>query len=91
MDPEVADLKAQVIALRVAVEGAWLSLLAPSPTSVADARNLGEQHAAAVGYLKADDDTSRAIRDAVVFHTQQLWGSIAWQLENPIGSRPTNG
>lgn len=91
METEVADLKAQIIALRVAVEGAWLSLLAPSPTSVADARRLGEQHAAAVGDLKAGDDASRAIRDAVVFHTGQIWGSIAWQLENPIGERPADG
>ena len=80
---EMLDLQAQVVALRVAMEGAWLSLLNPSTDPAGDARRLGEQHIAAINQLDANTDASRELRDAVIGHTAQLWGSIAWQLENP--------
>ena len=83
MNKELADLQAQVVALRLAVEGAWLSLLQPAADPAGDARRLGEQNIAAIGQLDAPDDAARAMRDAVIEHTAQLWGSIAWQCENP--------
>lgn len=83
MNNDLADLQAQVVALRVAVEGAWLSLLRPAADPAGDARRLGEENIAAIGQLDAPDDAARAMRDAVIGHTAQLWGSIAWQCENP--------
>ena len=83
MNEELADLQAQVVALRLAVEGAWLSLLQPAADPAGDARRLGEQNIAAIGQLDAPDAAARAMRDAVIGHTAQLWGSIAWQCENP--------
>ena len=83
MNKELADLQAQVVALRLAVEGAWLSLLQPAADPAGDARRLGEQNIAAIGQLDTPDGAARAMRDAVIGHTAQLWGSIAWQCENP--------
>ena len=82
-EEHVADLEAQIVALRLAVEGAWLSLLNPSIDPAGDARRLGQQNIDAINQLDASTDAQRALRDAVVGHTAQLWGSIAWQLENP--------
>ncbi|WP_375382825.1 hypothetical protein [uncultured Sphingomonas sp.] len=48
VEQDLADLQAQIVALRLAVEGAWLSLLSPSPDPTGDARRLGEQNAAAI-------------------------------------------
>ena len=79
---ELLDLQAQVVALRVATEAAWLSLLGPASDPAGDARRLGEQHIAAIGQLDANTDAQRELRDAVIGHTAQLWGSIAWQLES---------
>lgn len=81
-DADLADLQAQLMALRVAVEGAWLSLLTTAPDPVGDAQTLGMQHVAALGRLEATTADARAVREAVVRHTEQLWGSIAWQLAN---------
>lgn len=79
-DALIADLQAQIVALRLAVEGTWLSLLQPDPDPAAAAKRLGEQNVAAIDQMAAADDAARAIKAAVVHHTQQLWGSIAWQL-----------
>ena len=80
-EQDLADLQAQVVALRLAVEGAWLSLLSPSADPAGDARRLGEQNAAAIGQLDASSPAAEATRAAVLHHTQQLWGSIVWQLD----------
>lgn len=79
-DEDFADLQAQVVALRLAVEGAWLSLLQPDVDPAAAAKRLGAQNIAAIGQLDAKTDAAEAVRAAVVRHTEQLWGSIAWQL-----------
>lgn len=80
MNEDMADLQAQVVALRLAVEGTWLSLLAQDPDPAGTARRLGEQNVAAIGQLDANNPAAEAIRAAVVRHTEQLWSSIAWQL-----------
>ncbi len=82
VEQDLADLQAQVVALRLAVEGAWLSLLSPSADPAGDARRLSEQNAAAIGQLDASSPAAKAVRDAVLHHTEQLWGSIAWQLDD---------
>ena len=87
-DADVADLQAQIVALRLAVEGAWLSLLAPAADPVGDARRLGAENVAAIGQLAADSADTRAVRDAVIHHTEQLWGSIGWQLADNAGKEP---
>ena len=79
-DALIADLQAQIVALRLAVEGSWLSLLGQDPAPAGMAKRLGEQNVAAIGQMPADDEAAQAIKAAVVHHTQQLWGSIAWQL-----------
>ena len=76
----IADLQAQIVALRLAVEGSWLSILQPDPDPAAAAKRLGEENVAAIDKMAADTDAERAIKAAVVHHTQQLWGSIGWQL-----------
>ena len=83
MNEELADFQAQVVALRLAVEGIWLSLLRPAADPAGDARRLGEENIAAIGQLDTPNDAAGAMRDAVIGHTAQLWGSIAWQCENP--------
>ena len=40
-DAMIADLQAQIVALRLAVEGAWLSILQPDPDPAAAAKRLG--------------------------------------------------
>ena len=79
-DADLADMQAQIVALRVAVEGAWLSLLSPAPDPVGDAQRLGEQNVAAIRQFDVRTAEATAAQDAVVHHTEQLWGSIAWQL-----------
>ena len=86
-DRAIADLQAQVVALRLAVEGAWLSLLSPSADPAGDARRLGERNADAVRQLDASNPAAAAVRDAVLHHTERLWGSIAWQLTEANGPR----
>ncbi|MDB5680970.1 MAG: hypothetical protein JWO16_775, partial [Sphingomonas bacterium] len=77
---DVADLQAQIVALRMAVEGAWLSLLGNDPDPVAAAGQLKEANVAAVGQLDASTDNAKALRDIVATHTAHIWGSIEWQL-----------
>jgi hypothetical protein len=78
---DVADLQAQIVALRMAVEGAWLSLLGNDPDPVAAAGQLKEANVAAVGQLDASTDNAKALRDIVATHTAHIWGSIEWQLK----------
>lgn len=80
---EVADLQAQIVALRLAVEGAWLSLLANDPNPAAAAGTLKDANVAAVNQLDASTPNAKALRDAVAAHTGHLWGSIEWQLKTP--------
>ncbi len=82
---DVADLQAQMIALRVAVEGLWLSLLSPDPQAVESAARMRQENVAAIDQLDASTDNARALRDAVKAHTDHLWGSIGWQLEQLRG------
>ncbi len=77
---DIADLQAQMVALRLAVEGLWLSLLRPDPQAVENAVRLGEENSKAIGQLDASTEATRAMRDAVRKHTETLWGSIEWQL-----------
>ena len=77
----LADLQAQVVALRVAVEGTWLSLLTPDPDPAAAARRLGEQNVAAIRSYTTNGGIAEALTGPVIHHTEQLWGSIAWQLD----------
>lgn len=78
---EVADLQAQLVALRMAVEGAWLSLLNSDANPVAAAGQLKQANVAAVDQLDASTPNAKALRDAVAAHTAHLWGSIEWQLQ----------
>lgn len=76
----VADLQAQVIALRAAVEGAWLAMLRRDADAVAQAERIGRESVEAIGQLDAKSADALAMRSAITRHTEQLWGSIAWQL-----------
>jgi hypothetical protein len=78
---DVANLQTQVIALRVAVEGLWLSLLSSDPEAVENAARMRKENVAAIDQLDASTDNARALRDAVRGHTDHLWGSIEWQLQ----------
>ena len=78
---EVADLQAQIVALRLAVEGAWLSLLSSDPDPVAQAGKLKDANVDAVNQLDASNENAAALRDAVALHTAHMWGSIEWQLK----------
>jgi hypothetical protein len=77
---QTADLQAQIVALRVAVEGAWLSMLHSGPDAVANAEKLRADNVAGLRALDAATPQAQAARDAVVLHTEQLWKSIIWQL-----------
>lgn len=77
---DIADLQAQTVALRLAVEGLWLSLLRADPQAVENAVRLGQENSKAIGQLDASTEAARAMRDAVRKHTETLWGSIEWQL-----------
>lgn len=77
----VADLQAQVIALRAALEGIWLATLRRDPDALAQAERLGQESAEAIGQLDARTPDAVAVRDAITRHTEQLWGSIVWQLQ----------
>jgi hypothetical protein len=79
---DVADLQAQIVALRLAVEGVWLSVLSSDPNAARQAERLGEANVASLDQLDASTPQARAARDAVVLHTRSLWGSIAWQLQH---------
>jgi hypothetical protein len=83
MMDEVADLQAQLVALRLAVEGVWLSLLSNDADPAAAAGRLKTANVAAIDQLDASTPNARALRDAVSAHTAHLWGSIEWQLKNP--------
>ncbi len=78
---DIADLQAQMVALRIAVEGAWLSLLSSDPDPVAQAGQLRELNVAAVHRLGAPAGNGTALRDAVAAHTEHMWSSIEWQLK----------
>jgi hypothetical protein len=78
---EVADMQAQIVALRLAVEGAWLSLLNNDTDPVAAANALKEANVAGVNQLDASTPNAEALRDAVATHTAHLWSSIEWQLK----------
>jgi hypothetical protein len=77
---DVADLQAQIVALRVALEGAWLSMLNSGPGAIENAQRLRQHNVEALSKLDASTPQAAAMRDAVVAHTEQLWKSIAWQL-----------
>jgi hypothetical protein len=81
MTDETAELQAQLIALRLAVEGMWLSLLRADADPVATVERLGRENSAAIGQLDASTPENAAMRDAVRHHTDRLWGSMAWQLK----------
>lgn len=85
---EVADLQAQIVALRLAVEGAWLSLLNNDPDPVAQAGRLKEENVAAVDQLDASTANAAALRDTVAAHTRHLWSSIEWQLQQAAANKP---
>jgi len=80
MDP-IIDLQAQIIALRMAAEGAWLTLLRMDSSGPAEAARLRRENVAAVDQLDASTPESKALRDAVSAHVDRLWGSIGWQLD----------
>lgn len=82
---DIADLQAQLVAMRLAVEGLWLSLLSPDPKAIENAVRMREENSSAIGQLDASTDAARAMRDAVRKHTEQLWGSIEWQLKQARG------
>jgi hypothetical protein len=77
---DVVDLQAQIVSLRLAVEGLWLSVLRSDPDAIAQAERLGRENVATIGQIDASTPDARIMRDAVVRHTEQLWGSIGWQL-----------
>ena len=79
MDP-IADLQAQVIALRTAIESLWLSTLYPDPNRIAHAGRMKTSSLDALRALRADDPAAAAMRDAVMLYTDQLWSSIEAQL-----------
>ena len=76
-----ADLQAQVIAMRLAVEGLWISLLGADVDPTGQAKRLGAANLAALDQMDASSAAARAVRDAVARHTERLWGSIGWQLD----------
>jgi hypothetical protein len=78
---DIADLQAQLVALRIAVEGAWLSLLSNDADPVGMAGELKKANVASVDQLDATTPNAKALRDAVAGHTAHLWGSIEWQLQ----------
>jgi len=81
---DIADLQAQIIALRMAVEGTWLSLLSNDPEPVATVDVLKRANVAAVDQIEASLPNDKAMRDAIARHTGQLWGSIEWQLQQRV-------
>lgn len=78
---DIADLQAQLVALRMAVEGAWLSLLSNDSDPVGTVAKLKEANVAAVDQLDATTPNAKALRDTVAAHTAHLWSSIEWQLQ----------
>ena len=77
---QTADLQAQVLALRNAVESLWLSMMYADPDRDAHAKRLHESSLAAVRALNPVDADGAAMRQAVMEHTDKLWRSIAAQL-----------
>jgi hypothetical protein len=82
---DAADLQAQIVALRLAVEGIWLSVLSADPNAVAQAERMRDANVASLDQLDAATPQARAARDAVALHTRSLWGSIVWQLQQTTG------
>jgi hypothetical protein len=80
MDP-IVDLQAQIIALRMAAEGAWLTLLQMDPNGRSAATRLRRENVAAVNQLDATTPESKALRDAVAGSVDKFWGSVGWQLD----------
>ena len=77
---ETADLQAQVLALRNAVESLWLSMLYPDPDRQAHAAQMHRSSVAAVERLHPLDADGAAMRTAVIEHTDKMWRSIEVQL-----------
>lgn len=59
---DIADLQAQLVALRLAVEGAWLSLLGNDANPVGTAGELKRANVAAVDQLDATTANAGAAR-----------------------------
>ena len=78
---EVADLQAQLVALRMAVEGTWLTLLLNDPNPVATVARLKDENVAAVNQLDASTPNAEGLRNAVATHVAHIWGSIEWQIQ----------
>ena len=74
---EIIDLNAQIVALRMAVEGIWLSLLSSDADPVAQAAMLRRSNVTAIGQMDAPTPAAISMRDAVAAHTDRLWGSSA--------------
>ena len=84
---DAADLQAQIVALRLAVEGIWLSVLRADANGLREAQRLHGENVASVAQLAGTTTEQRAMRDAVAGHTRALWGSIVWQLQQPPEQR----
>ncbi len=87
----IADLQAQIVALRTALEGAWLAMLHADPNGIASAERLRRENVAGVRAFPATGAQAEATRDAVVAHTDQLWKSIVWQLGGEPGDDASAG
>jgi hypothetical protein len=84
---EIIDLNAQIVALRMAVEGIWLSLLSNDADPAAQAAMLRQANVAAIGQMDAPTPAAISMRDAVAAHTDRLWGSIEWQLQHEAAQK----
>ena len=84
---EIIDLNAQIVALRMAVEGIWLSLLSSDVDAAAQASMLRQANVAAIGQMDAPTPAAISMRDAVAAHTDRLWGSIEWQLQHEASEK----
>ncbi len=84
---EIIDLNAQIVALRMAVEGVWLSLLSNDADPAAQASMLRQANVAAIGQMDAPTPAAISMRDAVAAHTDRLWGSIEWQLQHEANNK----
>jgi hypothetical protein len=84
---EIIDLNAQIVALRMAVEGIWLSLLSNDADPAAQATMLRQANVAAIGQMDAPTPAAVSMRDAVAAHTDRLWGSIEWQLQHDAAQK----
>ena len=77
---QIADMQAQIVALRTAVEGLWLSMMHADPARIEQAERMRSEMLAGLARLEAPTPEAAAMREAVSVHTDQLWKSIIWQL-----------